>query len=391
MKRSRIVLLAASCGVALLLAGGSVALRVGAAEGAYRDVVLFSELLSLISDNYVDPVDSDGLLRNAYEGMLGNLDANGAFLTPEEVAEWKSGEPSGAASPGLSMIKAHGSFLVVFVPPGSPAEDAGLARADQIRKIDGRSSRSLSLAQARRLLRGESGTSVTVEVLHPGAGWTREELDLTRTVPTFAPFELTVQDGIGVLTIRDLKRLDSGKVAQELDDIRSRGVDRLMVDLRDASEGDPRDAVALVELFADDFELRLKNRSGDVVESVKGRADRRAWQGSVAMLVNGATAGGSEAVAALLQSSVAATVYGEMTYGLGTEAALFELEDGSGLLFSNALWETAAGKSWNDEGIEPDETVRGEGPDDELAADQLNRALESFAAEDAVPAEKKAA
>ena len=165
----------------------------------------------------------------------------------------------------------------------------------------------------------------------------------------------------------------------------------MMVDLRDASEGDPRDAVALVELFADDFELRLKDRSGDVVESVKGRADRRAWQGSVAMLVNGATAGGSEAVAALLQSSVAATVYGEMTYGLGTEAGLFELEDGSGLLFSNALWETAVGKSWNDEGIEPDETVRGEGSDDELAADQLNRALESFAAEDAVPAEKTAA
>jgi len=391
MRRSRILLLAASCLVALLLAGGSVALRVGAADGAYGDVVLFSELLSLISDNYVDPVDADGLLRDAYEGMLGSLDANGAFLTPKEVAEWKAGGPSGAAVPGVSMIKAHGSFLVVFVAPGSSAEEAGLTRADQIRKIDGRASRSLSLAQARRLLRGEPGTSVSVEILHPDAGWTREILDLTRSVPSFAPYELTVRDGVGLLTIRDLERLDAAHVAEELDDIRSRGVERLMVDLRDVSEGDPRDAVELVELFADDIELQLKDRSGDLLESVKGRADRTAWKGSLAMLVNGATAGGSEAVALLLQSKLSATIYGEMTYGLGTEAGLFELENGSGLLFSSALWETASGQSWNDQGIEPDETVRGEGPDDERASDQLNRALESFAAEEGAPVEKKAA
>jgi carboxyl-terminal processing protease len=323
--------------------------------------------------------------------MLGNLDANGAFLTPEEVAQWKAGGPSGTADPGLSVIKAHGSFLVVFVSPNSPAADAGLTRGDQIRKIDGRTSRSLSLSQARRLLRGEAGTNVTLETLHPDAGWTREVLELERTVPSFAPYELTVRDGVGLLTIRDLQRLDTADLVEELDDVRSRGVESLMVDLRNVSEGDPRDAVALVELFAEDFELRLKDRSGDLLETVKGRADRTTWHGPLATLVNGATAGGSEAVALLLQSTVSATVYGEMTYGLGSEPGLFELEDGSGLLFSTALWETASGESWNDRGIEPDESVRGEGSDDELANDQLNRALEDFAARDALPAERRAA
>jgi carboxyl-terminal processing protease len=379
MRRSRIVLLAASCLIVSLLAGGSLALRVGAADGAYGDVILFSELLSLIADNYVDPVDTSGLLEDAYAGMLGNLDANGAFLTPDEVARWKARGAEGTADPGFTVIKAHGSFVVVFVAPESPAADAELSRGDQIRKIEGRSSRGLSLAQARRLLRGEPGTVVSVEVLHPDAGWSREALELSRSVPSYLPYELSVRDGIGLLTVRDLRRLDAATLAEELDDVRSRGVDRLMLDLRDVSEGDPRDAVGLVELFGPDLELRLRNRSGELLETVKGSADRAAWEGTLATLVNGATAGGSEAVAMLLQSGLSAKVYGEMTYGLGSEPGLFELEDGSGLVFSTALWETASGASWNDEGVQPDETVQGERAEDEVADNQLERALEAFA------------
>jgi carboxyl-terminal processing protease len=385
------VLLATSCLVVLLLVGGSVALRVGAADGAYGDVVLFSELLSLISDNYVDPVDADGLLQDAYAGMLGNLDANGAFLTPEEVARWKAGGPTGAADPGMAVIKAHGSFVIVFVAPDSPAADADLTRGDQIRKIDGRSSRRLSLAQARRLLRGEPGTTVSLEVLHPDSGWAREQLELARNEPSYLPYELTVRDGIGLLTVRDLRRLDPSTLAEELDDVRSRGVERLMLDLRNVSEGDPRDAVGLGELFAGDLELRLRNRSGELLKTVKGRADRTAWDGGVATLVNGATAGGSEAVALLLQSVLSATVYGEMTYGLGSEPGLFELEDGSGLVFSTALWETSSGVSWNDDGVEPDEVVHGDGADDDVAKDQLERALEAFAREAPPAAAREAA
>lgn len=368
-----------------------MALRVGAADGAYSDVVLFSELLSLIVDNYVDPVDTNGLLQHAYEGMLGNLDANGAFLTPDEVARWKAGGPEGTAEPGFNVIKAHGSFVVVFVAPDSPAADAELTRGDQIRKIDGRDSGSLSLAQARRLLRGEPGTAVKIELLHPDAGWSREELQLSRAVPAYGPYELTVRDGVGLLTVRDLRRLDPAGLAEELDDVRSRGVDHLMLDLRNVSEGDPRDAVGLVELFGAAVELRLRNRAGELLETVKGHADRTAWDGALAALVNGATAGGSEAVALLLQSGLSATVYGEITYGLGSEPGLFELEDGSGLVFSTALWETASGDSWNDAGVEPDQTVHGDGAEDDVAENQLQRALEAFAGQGAEVAVKEAA
>jgi len=380
MKRSRIVLLAVSAAIVILLAGGSVALRVGAADGAYGEVILFSELLSLISDNYVDPVDSDTLLRDAYQGMLSSLDANGAYLSPDEVREWKKGRVGAAADPGLSVVKTTGSFQVVFVAPDSPAADAGMTPGDQIRKIDGRAARGLSLEQARRLIRGEPGTSVHLEVLHPDRSWSHEDLDLARVKRDFPAYDLEVRHGTAVLTVFDLGRVTPSRVAGELDALESRHVERLMLDLRNVSDGDPRDALALLELFASAPVLVLKNRDGSPVETIQGKPDRVAWSGSLAALVNGATAGGAEAIAQFVRSDLDAEVYGEVTYGLGSEPRLFELEGGSGLLVSTSLWTVKSGETWNDTGVEPDHTVHGQGDAADAFEDQLRRALESFSA-----------
>lgn len=380
MRSTRIALFAVSAVIVILLAGGSVALRVGAADEGYADVILFSELLSMVSDNYVDPVDSERLLRDAYQGMLASLDANGAYLSPDEVREWKKGEPQGTADPGLSVVKAGGSFQVVFVAPDSPAAGAGMVSGDQVRVIEGHPARSLSLEQARRLIRGAPGTSVHVEVLHPDRSWSHEDLSLTRVKRDFPAYDVEVRNGTAVLTVYDLRRVVPSRVANELDALSSRHVERLMLDLRNVSDGSPRDALALLELFAPGPVLVLKSRDGSVVEALQGKPDRVAWSGSLAVLVNGATAGGAEAIAQVAKSDIDAQVYGEATYGLGSEPRLFELEDGSGLLVSTAFWTVRSGETWNDTGLEPDRTVHGEGDADDLSEDQLRRALESFSA-----------
>jgi carboxyl-terminal processing protease len=378
MKRHRIVLLVASCVVVVLLAAGSLALKVGAADNGYGDVVLFSELLGLISDNYVDPVDADGLLEGAYEGLLSNLDANGAYMTPDEVREWKHGAPAGQADPGVSVVKVQGSFEVTYVAPDSPAADAGVTDGDQIRRIGDRTARSLSLQQARRLLKGEPGSIVRVEILRAQKGFALETLELERAKRSFPAYDLVVQDGVGVLSVHDMTRVVTPALVEELDHLASRGVDRLLLDMRGVSEGGAHEAVALTELFAPKPVLRLKDRAGRIVDSVEGDADRVAWRGSIGVLVNETTAGSAEAVARLLQSAKAARVYGEETYGLGSEPKLFELADGSGLMFSTALWETGSGDTWNEHGVEPDRSIRGEGRPEEVASDQLRRTLEAF-------------
>ena len=119
MKPSRTMLLVASGLLVIGLLVGGLAVRVGADDGSFRQTVLFSEILSLILDNYVDPLEADALLRGAYEGMLGGLDPNGAYLTTEEVREWKAGRDAEAVDPGLSVLKVGRTVQVVAVAPES--------------------------------------------------------------------------------------------------------------------------------------------------------------------------------------------------------------------------------------------------------------------------------
>jgi carboxyl-terminal processing protease len=393
MKISRSILLIASGLIMALLLGGGLVVKVGAAENSYRQAVLFAEILSQVLDNYVDPVEADALLAGAYEGMLSSLDANGAFLSPEEVAEWKTHSEGGAerAGPGVTVLKGNRALQVVAVEEGSSAEQAELSVGDHIRSIDGTPVRDLSLIQARRMIEGTPGSSVRLEVLHPSDGFRREETELERSSRRSRAYDLNVERGTAVLRIHDLRALALDELAEELDDVRSRPVETLLLDLRNLASGGPRDAARVAVLFTEEPRLELRDRSGRLVESVTldGGKD---WTGRLAVLVNGATAEGAEALAMLLRDRTGVSIYGETTFGLGAEPKLFELQSGAGLLLSSALWETEEGDSWHEKGVEPDETVEGEGRDFAAAfANQLERVLELLESADSGEAEREAA
>lgn len=379
IKSTRSLLLVSSVLIVVVLLGSGLALRVGATENSYRQAVRFAEILSLVMENYVDPVEAERLLLGAYEGMLGGLDPNGAFLTPDEVAAWKGQGGGPAAGPGISVLKLGRTLQIVSVEPGSPAEDAGVAAGDHVRSVDGNLVRDLSLEQARRLVAGEAGSKVRLELLHPTEGFKREELELIRRTPAGAPYEVRVTRGTAVLTLRDLDRISAEELFAELDDVSSRGVERLLLDLRNLAQGDPRRLDKLAALFSatEGTLLRLRDRSGRQVEAVEAPAGPRRWSGDLAVLVNGATAGAAEALAVLSRTLGEGTIFGEETYGLGSEARLYELENGFGLLVSATLWETAEGKSWNVDGVEPDELVRVTGDSfAEIQVLQLDEVLE---------------
>ena len=96
MKSNRYLLLIISGLVMVFLLGGGLFVRVGAADSSFRQSVLFAEVLSLVMENYVDPVEADGLLEGAYEGMLGGLDPNGAFMVGDRPTDIEAGLAAGA-------------------------------------------------------------------------------------------------------------------------------------------------------------------------------------------------------------------------------------------------------------------------------------------------------
>ena len=384
-------LLCTSLLVVLLMLGGGVALKAGAAENDFHNPVVFTEILQLVQDNYVDDVDSKRLMRGAFEGLLDGLDGQGSYLTPDEVAWWKKPAGDLSADPGIVVLKSGGTLQVVALADESPAKAAGLSLGDQIRKIDDRFVRDMSIEEARRLLAGAPGTSVQLAVLHVRESFKREDLTIRRALRTARAYTMTVRDGIAVLTVHDCARVDGNALATELDGVRSRGIDRLLVDLRSAADGSPREAAGIADLFASGALFHLKDRAGHTLETLSARRSSRAWSGKVGVLVNGATAGAAEGLAKVLQTVRGATVFGENSYGLGAEPSLIELPDGSGLLIPTRVWETHAGKRWNGDGVVPDQLLRAEGGADDPEADQLKRAIELFTHPPAPEAKPKAA
>jgi len=391
MRRSRLVLLFSSLAVVLFLLGSGAALKAGAGDGTFRQMLLFSEVLSYAVDNYVDPVDTDKLLRGAHDGLMGGLDARGAFLTQVDVEAWKHGAGSpDDVDPGISVLKSGPVIQVVAVAAGSPAEGVAIAAGDQIRKIGGHSVRSLSLDQSQRLLKGAPGSSVEIDLFRV-KDLKREVVTVGRAARRDAPYVLEVTAGIAVLKVRDLDRLPNEALVQELVSVKDRGADRLLVDLRDAASMDTRRVGGIAELFASGDFLRLSDRNGRSIEKLTCTRPKPVWGGRVAVLVNGATAGAGEGLAMILRDRRSALIYGEATYGLGTEPRLIELPEGGGLLVPGYIWETPAGKRWNADGLVPDRIVKADGRRGEGDDDQLKKTLDDFAKTDAAEAAAKAA
>ncbi len=378
MRSNRALLAGLSAAVTLLMVGGGVAVALGAGDGAYRQVRLFSEVLCLVLDNYVEEVDADVLLGGAYRGLLGGLGARGGYLARGEVEAWREAPPDGA-DPGIVVLKAFGSFEVVSVLPGSPAEAAGIEPGDQVRRLDGQLVRDLSLDQALRKLRGAPGSTVRLGLLRPLQGYRREEIVVERARRTGPAYRVGIEKGIGVLALVDPLRVDPARLARELEELRDGGVRKLLLDLRNVAEASPRDIVPLAELFTSGSLFRKTDRSGRTVEAMNGRRERPAWTGEIAVLVNAGTADGAEGLAQVLRERLGAPVYGEGTYGLGSEAKLLELPDGGGLLVPAYAWVTAAGTAWDGEGLEPDHVVRAEGRPAEANAEQRRKVIEALA------------
>ncbi len=375
MKSSRYFLLTASIVLVLAMLGSGMAVRVGADDGSYRETVQFAEIMSTILEYYVDPVEADVLLLGAYEGMLAGLDSNGAYLTPAEVGDWLSYKES-PAGPGMSVLKVGRTVQVVAVEPDSATADAGIRVGDRLRRLDGRLTRDLSLAQTRRRLRGEVGTEVRVELLRPGGEFETMEFSLVRATAHGRGYSVEVRRGIAVLRVEAPERVDREALVAELDDVQSRGITQLLLDLRNAAEAGPRDVTQLAACFGANTVLQLRDTRGRVTDSIEPDDDCRAWDGEIALLINGATAGAAEALTQWVRDAET-LVFGESSYGLGAETTLYELESGAALLVSTARWETPDGEAWNETGIDPDTVVEGEGEDyAEIQQDQLNQVLE---------------
>ena len=349
--RTRFVILIVTAPiVAYTLVGGLLG-RVAAREDTYRHLRVFEDVVSLVTDNYVEPVDPVRILQGALWGLTEGLDPNSAYLTPDDVIQYETDDASGEVGVGLVLTRQY-YIQVVAARDGSPAAEAGLLPGDYIRAIDDDPTRMMSIVRGRQLLRGAPGSTVTLTVIRGNAA-EPVEVELKRDGGRSANVtNRLMAPGVGYLRIAGFDDTTTDTIEAAAGTLERQRVERLIIDLRGTATGAFEAGIDAAGLFtaADTLAIRESSTEQEPVNRV-GRAPSIAWP--IVIITNPGTAGAAELFAAVLSDAGRVETVGLRTAGRAAEQTLVRLPDGGGLLLSSTRYLTASGEPIHRVGVEP--------------------------------------
>lgn len=336
-----------------------------------KNFALFGRIYEMLASEYVDAVDAERLMRTGIGAMTGALDPYTVFFDEATTAAGRLQQGRDVGGVGLVVAQAGGRLVVAAVLDGSSAETQGVRPGDAVVTLAGRPASGLSAATAAGLLRGEPGSTVTVEVdreaagegAAPGSGsgspggaaaspperlrFQLVRADEPRQEVTFSGFAGAPADGVAYVRLGDFLGPASEQIQTAIGGLQTQGEVRAVVlDLRGNPGGLLQEAVDVSGLFLP---------QGTLVTATRGRADGTAEtyrtlrapilpDVPVAVLVDRHSASASEIVAGALQDHDRGVIVGETTFGKGLVQAIRPLPYGTALKLTVSRYTTPAGR-----------------------------------------------
>lgn len=350
------------------------------------DASQLQELYTTIQDQFVGTLpDSLQLEYGAAHGMVRALgDPHSMFFNPEEAKAFQDTLSGTFEGIGAEMGVDDKGFLVIIAPlPGLPAEKAGVLAGDRILSIDDHDTAELTVDEAVGLIRGEKGTSVKLTI---GRGDDSEVLEIfvtrERIKTDSVRFSTEERNGkkIGMLNVIRFYDDTSGLVEDAVQEFLLQDVDGVILDLRNDPGGLLSAAIDVAGHFVGKQPVVLEESTKGVRVSHSSTISQSLVGIPVVVLVNEGSASASEILAGAIQDYHVGTLVGTRTFGKGSVQDVMSLDDGSVLKLTIARWLTPLGRSIENDGITPDETI--EITDEDAAADrdpQLDRAFQILA------------
>ena len=362
-KASALIAVGFFCALLVLRDGAHAERSDAAPAGATMDLPvqelrLFSEVLGIIRQNYVEPVSDGDLLKSAIRGMLSGLDPHSAYLEEEEFQELKEGTSGEFGGLGIEVGMEDGFVKVVSPIDDTPAQKAGILAGDLIIRLDDTAVKGLSLNEAVKLMRGAPGTDITLTIVREGQERPLQ-IKLTRAViKVNSVRSRSLEPGYGYLRVSQFQVNTGRKLRDAVTELKEKNggaLKGLVLDLRNNPGGVLTAAVSVSDAFISDGLIvytegrgpeaaqKFSATSGDILEGVP-----------IVVLVNAGSASASEIVAGALQDNGRAIVMGEKTFGKGSVQTILPISESAALKLTTARYFTPKGRSIQAEGIEPD-------------------------------------
>ncbi len=329
-------------------------------DRTYEELKVFSDVLDIIQENYVDTVEPKELIRGAIQGMISSIDPHSAYLLPDAYKDLQI-ETKGEFS-GIGIVITMQDNVVTVISPieGTPAYRAGIKAGDQIIKVDGEKTKPMMLWEAVKKMRGKKGTPVLVTI------WRKEspeplEFNIVRDIiPLESVRSHSLKPGYGYVRITNFREKTANDVKVALKELESdkTPLKGLILDLRDNPGGLLDQAIEVADIFLDSGRIvSIKGRRKPHSKIYVAHSNKDKHSYPIVLLVNEGSASASEIVAGALQDHDRCVVLGTTSFGKGSVQTVEPLRDGSGLKLTIARYYTPDGHAIQARGIIPDVVV----------------------------------
>jgi carboxyl-terminal processing protease len=354
---TKAVLAGAVLAVLTLSLGGTSASKAVDPATTYEQLKLFTDVLAIIQNQYVDETEPREVIYGAIRGMLRSLDPHSSFLDPESYREMQVETSGSFGGLGIEITVRDDQLTVVAPIEGTPAHKAGVQPGDRIVKIEGLPTKDMTLVDAVKKMRGPKGTKVSITIVRDG---TKEpiELSIVREIIQVQSVKMQeIEPGLGYIRLRQFQERTAKDLVAGIDKLEKTGrFAGLILDLRNDPGGLLSSAVEVSEEFLGDGKLvvytegRVRNQNMRFVAHAK----HPVTDVPLVVLVNQGSASASEIVAGAIQDHGRGVVLGTQTFGKGSVQTIIPLADGSGLRLTTAKYFTPKGRSIHGKGITPD-------------------------------------
>ncbi|MBN1545319.1 MAG: S41 family peptidase [Syntrophaceae bacterium] len=336
--------------------------RVSAVDrNTYKSLKTFNEVLDMVEKNYVEEVKLQDLINGAINGMMKSLDPHSTFMTADEYKDLEVETKGSFGGIGIEITIVKDVLTVVSPIEDTPAYQAGIKPNDQIIKIDGKSTKDITLQEAVKKLRGPKDTKVNITIMRESFTKTKDFV-LTRAIIKITSVKTRImEDGIGYCRIASFQERtgdDLKKAIMELE-AKAHPLKGIILDLRNNPGGLLNQSIEVSDVFLKSGTIvstRGRIKAMDTSSSAKNDGDEPTCP--IVVLVNEGSASASEIVAGALQDNARGLILGTQTFGKGSVQTLIPLEDGSALKLTTAKYYTPSGRSIQAEGIVPDITLK---------------------------------
>lgn len=316
-----------------------------------------AEIMALYDEMYIGELDESGSLEAVIDAYVASVDKYGAYLTPEEYAERIADNNAEVDGIGVHVIynAEHTCIEIVNIMPDSPAEKAGLLVGDLIVEVEGQSVQKIGYSPAIALVKGERGTYVKLTVRR-GADYdeTREFSVMRDKVTEQTVLHRVTKTDAKIGYIRILS-FDNGTVGQftaAVEDLRSQGCEKLVLDVRNNPGGLLNSVTAILDYILPEGPIvRLISKDGSV-ETID--SDENCLDMEMVVICNENTASAGELFTSAIKDYGLAKVIGTVTYGKGTVQQIRPLPDGDALSISYKMYSPPISDNYEGIGITPD-------------------------------------